>query len=299
VGPYSSISFSPTSQTVNAGEEALYSFHIEEGPEICVPPDNVPWQWPVFTGLGSGMAVDFGGSGGGFYSVNSTYDGGLAIYTSTDTPTGTYQITINWNEYQGPEPTVSSHAYYGGTPGSADTFYITQYTSTIQLTVVGASETGGTSVSTSGGDTTFYIFVIIVAVIFGAYIWNKQRRNTPVQQIQTQVPSRQTTTGVQERFHGHWEDNAGRYVPFKPVPPTSGAPDPLGPYRWVSPEEEQQRADAMKKSDEWFKQHPPEHRTPPQPPPPRPTVTFGRHSCPNCGEPGQSGRFCTKCGTKF
>jgi hypothetical protein len=137
----------------------------------------------------------------------------------------------------------------------------------------------------SGGDGTFYIFVIIVIVIFGAYVWYKQSENKQ----------------VQGQFHGHWEDNTGSYVPFRPPPPTSG-PDPLGPYRWVTPEEEEERAEARKRGDEWFKQHPPKHRTPPQPPPPRPTVKFGRKSigtfCTNCGA-NQSGKFCTKCGKKL
>ena len=155
----------------------------------------------------------------------------------------------------------------------------------------------GTNASASGGGSTFYIFVIIVVFIVGAYVWNKQRHDEPVQQFQTQTLPRQTTA-VQGKFHGHWEDKNGfAGGPDWPGPGMTG--QFMGPYKWVSPEEEQQRADAMKRSDEWFKQHPPEHRTPPQTPPRRPTVTFGRHSCPNCGEPGQSGKFCTKCGTKF
>jgi hypothetical protein len=111
------------------------------------------------------------------------------------------------------------------------------------------------------------------------------------------------TTAVQGKFHGHWEDNAGRYAPSRPAPPTSGAPDPLGPYRWVTAEEEQQRADAMKRSDEWFNQHPPQ-RAPPQSSQPRPTVKLGRKSgqrtfCTNCGAANQSRKFCTICGTKL
>jgi len=130
----------------------------------------------------------------------------------------------------------------------------------------------GNNPSTGGTETSsppfFTIFMIIVIVFGSLYVWKYHHRSQQGQQIRVQTPvyppTTPKTTPVQGKFHGHWEDNAGRYVPSRPAPPTAG-PDPLGPYRWVTPEEEAQRTEARKRSEEWFKTHPPKHRTPPQP----------------------------------